>query len=246
MRRRQSKWVTFLAMALVMALGGFVAPVTPSMADDAAGGAPSISTRNDRYSYSLGVETYNNYKRLGLDLNPDLIARGIKDAAAGKLLMSEKDVASTMIDFRGEALVRQRSEKIKAGLDNKEEGDKFLAANKTKEGVVTLPSGLQYKVLKSGNGKTPMDKDAVECNLRGTLINGTELENTFKTGEPIVFQMDNVRIIKGLKEALKLMPVGSRWQVFIPPQLAYLQYGKAPSIGPNATLIYEVELLAIK
>jgi len=230
----------------MIALAGLTPPVTPSMADDAAGAAPSISTQKDRYSYSLGVETYNNYKRLGMDMDPDLVTRGFRDAAAGKLLMSERDVASTMVSLRAEVLVKQRTEKMRAGLDNKEAGEAFLAANKAKEGVVTLASGLQYKVLKAGDGKTPADKDTVECNLRGTLINGTELEDTFKTGQPTAFQLDNVRIIKGLRDALKLMPVGSRWQIFIPPQLAYLQYGKAPTIGPNATLIYEVELLAIK
>ena len=246
MRRKQSKWVALLSITLMMAFTGITAPAGPSLADDAAGSAPSISTRNDRYSYSLGVETYNNYKRLGMDLNPDLITRGFHDAAAGKLLMSEKDVADTMIDFRGEALVRQRSEKIRTGLDNKEASEAFLAANKGKEGVVTLPSGLQYKILKAGNGRKPTEKDRVECNLRGTLINGTEFEDTLKTGQPASLQIDNVRIIKGMRDVLKLMPVGSKWQVVIPPQLAYLQYGKAPLIGPNAALIYEVELLAIK
>jgi len=143
-------------------------------------------------------------------------------------------------------LVRQQQRREKLAETNRLAGAAFLATNRTLPGVVVLPGGLQYKVLKAGSGKIPADRDAVECNLRGTLVDGTEFENTVKAGQPAVFQLDNVRIIKGLRDALKLMPVGSRWQIFIPPQLAYLQYGKAPTIGPNATLIYEVELLAIK
>jgi FKBP-type peptidyl-prolyl cis-trans isomerase len=249
MIREQGKWVALLSIVLVMGLAGLVVPVTPSMADDGAagaGGAPSISTQKDRNSYSLGVETYNNYKRLGMDIDPDLVVRGFKDAAAGKLLMSENDIASTMINFRGEVIVKQRSDKIGAGQKNRQEGDAFLAANKGKEGVVTLPSGLQYKVLKAATGRKPTDMDTVECNWRGTLIDGTEFEDTYKSGQPVKFRVSDFHVIQGMRDVVKLMPVGSKWQVVIPSRLAYMTYGRGPMIGPNAILIYEVELLDIK
>jgi FKBP-type peptidyl-prolyl cis-trans isomerase FklB len=132
----------------------------------------------------------------------------------------------------------------KAAEDNRKAGESFLAENKKKEGVVTLPSGLQYKVLKAGDGKKPTDADTVECHYRGTLINGTEFDSSYLTGQPATFKIAGV--IPGWREALKLMPVGSKWQLFVPSQLAYGARGKGGSIGPNAALIFEVELLAIK
>ena len=129
-------------------------------------------------------------------------------------------------------------------MSNKKEGEDFLAANKSKEGVVTLPSGLQYKVLKEGTGPKPSPTDSVVCNYRGTLINGTEFDSSYKRGQPATFPVNGV--IKGWTEALQLMPVGSKWQLFIPPDLAYGQRGAGADIGPNATLIFEVELLSIQ
>jgi len=129
-------------------------------------------------------------------------------------------------------------------MSNKKEGEDFLAANKSKEGVVTLPSGLQYKVLKEGTGPKPSPADSVVCNYRGTLINGTEFDSSYKRGQPATFPVNGV--IKGWTEALQLMPVGSKWQLFIPPDLAYGQRGAGADIGPNATLIFEVELLSIQ
>jgi FKBP-type peptidyl-prolyl cis-trans isomerase FklB len=130
------------------------------------------------------------------------------------------------------------------GLANKKEGDDFLAANKGKEGVVTLPSGLQYKILKQGDGAKPSASDSVVCNYRGTLINGTEFDSSSKHGQPLTFSVGGV--IKGWTEALQLMPVGSKWQLFVPSELAYGQRGAGADIGPNATLIFEVELLSIQ
>jgi FKBP-type peptidyl-prolyl cis-trans isomerase len=134
---------------------------------------------------------------------------------------------------------------IKATAEqNKKTGETFLAENKTKEGVKILPSGLQYKILKQGSGVQPQDADTVEVNYRGTLIDGTEFDSSYKRGQPVSFPVDG--IIPGWKEALKLMPVGSKWQLFIPSSLAYGEKGAGGEIGPNATLIFEVELLAIK
>ncbi len=171
--------------------------------------------------------------------------KAIKDVLSGeKLLMSEAELRSTMRTFQAELRQRQAVARTKAAEDNKKQGDAFLAENKTKEGVVTLPSGLQYKILKAGDGKTPTDADTVECHYRGTLINGTEFDSSHLTGKPATFKV--TAVIPGWKEALKLMPVGSKWQLFIPPQLAYGERGAGHEIGPNATLVFEVELLAIK
>jgi FKBP-type peptidyl-prolyl cis-trans isomerase FklB len=131
-----------------------------------------------------------------------------------------------------------------AGETNKKEGEAFLAANKTKEGVVTLPSGLQYKVLKAGTGPKPSANDSVVCNYRGTLLDNTEFDSSYKRGQPATFPVG--KVIKGWTEALQLMPVGSKWQLFIPSELAYGPRGAGPDIGPNATLIFEVELLSIQ
>jgi FKBP-type peptidyl-prolyl cis-trans isomerase FklB len=140
---------------------------------------------------------------------------------------------------------KQQAKAAAEGDANKKEGDAFLAANKTKEGVVTLPSGLQYKILKEGNGPRPTASDSVVCNYKGTLINGTEFDSSYKRGEPATFPVTGV--IKGWTEALQLMPVGSKWQLFIPPDLAYGPRGTPGGpIGPNATLIFEVELISIK
>jgi FKBP-type peptidyl-prolyl cis-trans isomerase FklB len=130
-----------------------------------------------------------------------------------------------------------------AGETNRKQGEAFLAANKSKEGVVTLPSGLQYKVLKQGTGPKPVPSDSVVCNYRGTLIDGTEFDSSYKRGEPATFPVDHV--IKGWTEALQLMPAGSKWQLFIPPELAYGEKGAGADIGPNATLIFEVELISV-
>ncbi|MFI5294019.1 MAG: FKBP-type peptidyl-prolyl cis-trans isomerase [Thermodesulfovibrionales bacterium] len=246
MRRRWMKGLVALIVWLLAAQVGFTEEVAPVPPDKAGGGTPVLTTKKEWNSYSLGVETVKNYKRLGMDIDLDLVIRGMKDADAGrKLLMSAEDIADTMIEFRGEMVAKQRGGRMVAGLDNKKEGQEFLASNKTKEGVVTLPSGLQYKILKAGEGKKPTAEDTVEVYYRGTLINGTEFENNFDTGQPATIKVSDYRVIAGLREAFKLMPVGSKWQLFIPSRLAYVGGGRG-IIGPYATLIYEVELLAIK
>jgi FKBP-type peptidyl-prolyl cis-trans isomerase FklB len=150
-----------------------------------------------------------------------------------------------LMQLQKEMQEKQQAKAAAEGDANKKEGDAFLAANKTKEGVVTLPSGLQYKILKEGNGPKPTASDSVVCNYKGTLINGTEFDSSYKRGEPATFPVTGV--IKGWTEALQLMPVGSKWQLFIPPDLAYGPRGTPGGpIGPNATLIFEVELISIK
>ncbi len=206
---------------------------------------PVLKTQKDKVSYGLGVDMAKNFKRLGIEFDVDVMVKGFRDALAGeKLLMTEDDLRATLTAYQKELREKHMQAMKVAGEINKKEGDAFLAANKAKEGVVTLPSGLQYKILKAGSGKKPTEIDTVECNYRGTLITGAEFDSSDRTGKPALFKVTGV--IAGWTEALKLMPVGSKWQLFIPPELAYGTRGAGNLIGPNATLIFEVELLAIK
>jgi FKBP-type peptidyl-prolyl cis-trans isomerase len=206
---------------------------------------PALKTQKEKVSYGIGVEMGKNFRREGIEVDSDALLKGLKDGLAGqKLLISEEDLRKILMDFQAE-LKQKQIETIKtAAGDNKKEGDAFLAENKKKEGVVTLASGLQYKILKAGTGKKPTAADTVECHYRGTLINGTEFDSSYRRGEPSVFPVSGV--IPGWREALALMPVGSRWQLFIPPELAYGARGAGRDIGPGATLIFELELLGIK
>jgi len=205
----------------------------------------TLVTPKDKISYSLGVEMAKNLRLQGVDLNMDVVAAGLKDAMAnGTLLMNEQERLACMDSFRADYIVKQGRNRLAAALDNKKEGEEFLAANKTKEGVVALPSGLQYKVIKAGNGPKPADTDIAVCNYRGTLINGKEFDSSYRLGKPAAFPVASV--IAGWREALKLMPVGSKWQLFIPSQLAYLGRGMGRDIGPNTTLIFEVELVGVQ
>ncbi len=206
---------------------------------------PSRPLPKDAVSYTLGVEVARGVKRQGMEIDPDLVVKGFKDALTGeKLAMTEEEMRATMDAVQSEMRIRQRRMARIAAEDNQKEGDAFLAENKKKEGVVTLPSGLQYTIIKAGDGKKPTDTDTVTCHYRGTLINGTPFDSSYVLGEPATFPLTGV--IPGWREALKLMPVGSKWQLFIPPTLAYGQRGTGREIGPNATLIFEVELLGIK
>ena len=206
---------------------------------------PMIKTPKDKVSYGLGVDMARNFTRLGMEFDTDTLVKGFRDAiAGGKLLMTEEDLRTTLTAYQNELREKHLQKTKLTGEINKKEGEAFLAANKTKEGIVTRPSGLQYKILKTGNGKKPMDADSVECNYRGTLIDGTEFDNSVRAGKPLTFKVAGV--IPGWTEALKLMPVGSKWQLFIPSELAYGARGAGNMIGPNAALIFEVELIAIK
>jgi FKBP-type peptidyl-prolyl cis-trans isomerase len=205
-----------------------------------------LKTGKEKVSYGIGIDVARNFKRLGIDLDVNVLVKALRDEFSGeKLLMTEEDLRATMNAFQGELRQKQAQAMRVAAEDNKKEGDAFLAKNKTKEGVVILPSALQYKIIKAGDGKKPTETDTVEVNYRGTLINGTEFDSSYSRGQPATFKVKG-GVIPGWTEALLLMPVGSRWQVFVPPQLAYGERGAGRDIGPNATLIFEVELLAIK
>jgi len=212
---------------------------------------PGLDTPKQKVSYAMGVVMAKNLKRPGVELDMDVLARGLKDGFSGeKFLMTENDLRETMSALQDE-LKQKQAQAVKTVAEaNRKEGETFLAQNAREEGVVTLPSGLQYKILRAGDGKRPADTDTVECHYRGTRIDGAEFESSYGRGQPATFPVAGV--IPGWKEALKLMPVGSKWKLFVPSQLAYgerelpVRNGAGRTIGPNATLIFEVELLAIK
>jgi FKBP-type peptidyl-prolyl cis-trans isomerase FklB len=207
--------------------------------------APKLVTPKDKFSYALGMNLGNTLHRQSVDVDPAILLRGLKDAiAGGKMALTEEEARAALMEVQNEVRKKQQAQMQQAGEVNKKEGDAFLAANKAKEGVVTLPSGLQYKILTVGSGPKPALSDTVVCNYRGTLINGTEFDSSYKRGQPATFPVSGV--IKGWTEALPLMPVGSKWQLFIPSALAYGERGPGPEIGPNSTLIFEVELISIQ
>jgi FKBP-type peptidyl-prolyl cis-trans isomerase len=204
-----------------------------------------LNTQKAKVSYSIGANIGNSLHKDGVDVDPAIFLRGLKDAiAAGKLAMTDDEMRKTMMELQATLRKKQEEQMAAVGEANKKAGDAFLAENKTKDGVVTLPDGLQYKILKEGTGPKPTTANKVECNYRGTLIDGKEFDSSYKRGQPATFPVTGV--IKGWTEALPLMPVGSKWQLFIPSDLAYGNRGAGPDIGPNATLVFEVELLSIK
>jgi FKBP-type peptidyl-prolyl cis-trans isomerase FklB len=205
----------------------------------------TLKTQKDKLSYAIGMNIGQSMKKDSLDIDSAILTRGLKDAmSGGKLLMTDEEAKTVMTEFRTEMTKKKEAQAQQVGEANKQEGQQFLAANKAKPGVVTLPSGLQYKVLKEGTGPKPTATDTVVCNYRGTLINGTEFDSSYKGGQPATFAVNQV--IKGWTEVLQLMPVGSKWQVFVPSDLAYGAHSPAPEIGPNSTLIFEIDLLSIQ
>jgi FKBP-type peptidyl-prolyl cis-trans isomerase len=207
----------------------------------------TLKTQKEKFSYALGMKTgqrmAESFTKQSVPFDPGILARGLKDGlSGGKTLMTDEEAQAAIKAVQEEVGKKQQAKMQEAGAANKKEGETFLAANKSKEGVVTLPSGLQYKILKEGTGPKPTASDTVECNYRGTFINGTEFDSSYKTGKSVSFPVSGV--IKGWTEALQLMPVGSKWQLFIPSDLAYGDSGR-PGIEPSSTLTFEVELLSI-
>ena len=200
-----------------------------------------LNTQKNKMSYIIGMDIGSNLKKQSIDVDPNILAKGIKDALAGqKPLLSDQEIRETMAAHQSEMKAKQEA----LAKKNKEEGDAFLAGNKKKEGVKTLPSGLQYKVIKAGKGKKPKPDDSVTTQYRGTLIDGTEFDSSYKRGQPATFKVSGV--IPGWTEALQLMEEGAKWQLFIPPNLAYGERGAGGVIGPSATLIFEIELISIQ
>jgi FKBP-type peptidyl-prolyl cis-trans isomerase FklB len=204
-----------------------------------------LETQKQKVSYSIGLDIGRNLKQGEIDIDVEALGRGIQDAVSDSMpLLTEAQIQETMQKFQQEMIDKQSQSANLAGEKNTQEGETFLAENAKKEGVITLPSGLQYKVIKAGTGRKPKLTDEVTTHYRGMLIDGTEFDSSYKRGEPTSFPVDGV--IAGWTEALQLMPVGSKWQLFIPSNLAYGPRGAGNVIGPNAALIFDIELLAIK
>src|SRR5215216_981322 len=202
--------------------------------------SPQFKDQKDKVSYSIGMQIGFNLGRQKVDINPDILAAGIRDAVAGKPQLTTDQVKEIMAQFEKDMEAKQKQ----LGEKNKTDGAKFLEDNKKKPGVKTTASGLQYKVEKEGTGPQPKATDMVTVNYRGTLIDGTEFDSSYKRGQPATFPLNGV--IKGWTEGLQLMKAGSKYQFFVPSNLAYGERAVSPEIGPNATLIFEVELLEVK
>jgi FKBP-type peptidyl-prolyl cis-trans isomerase FklB len=205
---------------------------------------PDLKNENDKISYSVGYQVGGDFRRQGVELDPDLLVKGMQDAmSGGKPLMTQEEMNKTLVDLKRKVVTAQREEQKKAAEKNMAEGKKFLEGNARKDGVTTLPSGLQYKVTAKGTGASPKKTDSVTVHYKGTLIDGTEFDSSYKRGKPATFRVDGV--IAGWTEALQLMKPGAKWQLFIPANLAYGERGAGSRIGPNRTLIFEVELIKV-
>ncbi len=226
------RWIIAPALGLI---------VSVSAAQDTT----TLKDQKEKLSYALGMDLGIQLRKQSIEVDPDILFRALKDGlSGGKTLMTEADARAAISALQAEMMKKMAEAKIALGEKNKTEGEAFLAENKTKEGVITLPSGLQYKILKEGSGKKPALDDTVVCNYRGTLIDGTEFDSSYKRNQAASFPVKGV--IKGWTEALQLMQEGSKWQLFIPSNLAYGENGMGNVIPPNSTLIFEVELISIK
>ena len=254
------RWTTALGMALLAGIAsGQQAPAVDktqqeTQADKAEQEAvpasktqqdePTIQSWKDKVSYAFGINLGRDLVRQRSDLNVDLLMKALADALAGnKLIMTDDEVTATLKTFEAQQKHDFEHAKMMVGAKNKKAVETFVAENVKKEGVITLPNGLQYRVLKQGDGKTPALDDRVVCHYRGTLVDGTEFDSSYRRNQPATLPVKG--LIAGWTQALQLMPVGSRWQIFIPPQLAYGEK-IVGGIGPNAMLIFEVELISIQ
>jgi len=205
----------------------------------------SLGGEKEKLSYALGVKYGNGLKKESIEVDPALFKRGLEDALSNsKMLLTEEEIRQAVTVLQDELKSKRSAAQAEKRLQNAKEGEAFLAGNKTRDGVVTLPTGLQYRILKEGAGMKPTLNDTVVCHYRGSLIDGTEFDSSHKRNQPASLPLK--KLIKGWRDALQLMPVGSKWQLFVPPSLAYGERGAGGVIGPNATLIFEVDLVSIK
>jgi FKBP-type peptidyl-prolyl cis-trans isomerase FklB len=207
--------------------------------------AAVLKNNTDMLSYSLGLNMGNNLKMSDVEFDPELVLRGLKDAASGKgALMTQQEIQRVQDVVRREITSKREAKAKKLGEKNKTEGEAFLAENAKKPGVKSFENGLQYKIVKEGTGPKPKPTDRVKVQYRGTLIDGKEFDSSYKRGpEPATFNVTGV--IKGWTQALTNMPVGSKWELYIPSNLAYGERGSGQMIEPNSTLIFDVELVDI-
>ena len=229
----RNRWIATVAMTVLMAAGAV-----------AQTAAPQPSSDKDKFSYALGMKIGEDLRKQGLDLDPAILAKAFADAfSSGKTTMTDEEMQTVLAAAAQAIQQKQAAEEAQKAEKASKEGEAFLAQNKAKDGVVTLPSGLQYKVIQQGTGDKPKADDTVVCNYKGTFIDGTVFDASADHGGPASFPVSGV--IPGWTEALQLMPVGSKWQLFIPASLAYGE-NAPPEIGPNATLLFEVELVSIQ
>jgi len=227
-----------------LTLAALCAVVTFSAAVHAAD-PPALQGEKEKLGYSIGMDIGATLKRQSVDVDVDSLTKGLKDSyTGGKTLLTEEESREAIVNYQKQVMDKQAEAMKQLGEKNKAEGEKFLAENGKKEGVKTLPSGLQYKEITPGTGKSPKLTDTVTTHYRGTLIDGKEFDSSYKRGEPATFPVSGV--IAGWTEALQLMKEGAKWQIFLPPNLAYGERGAGRDIGPNATLVFEVELISVK
>ena len=228
------KLVAATAMGLVMSSTMAATDVT------------ALKTDTDKLSYSIGADLGKNFKHQGIEINSTVMAQGINDGMTKnpKSLMTDDQVKVVLTKFQKDVMAKRAVDVSKKSDENKASGVKFLSENKAKYGVVTLPSGLQYKVIKNGSGAKPSKEDMVTVEYTGHLINGEVFDSTSKTGKPATFKLSQV--IPGWIEALQLMPSGSTWEIYVPSSLAYGDRSVGGPIGPNETLIFNIHLLSVK
>ena len=202
-----------------------------------------ISSKIDSVSYSIGQDIGKNFKKQDIEIDPKIMLQGIVDAIADTSLLTDEEIQKVMMNFQVAMREKQQNKMKEASEKNQTEAEAFFAENKNKEGVVTLESGLQYKVLKSGDGKSPKLSSTVEVHYAGRLLDGTEFDSSYKRDKP--FSTSVTGVIKGWTEILQLMKEGDKWEVYIPSELAYGERGSGPTIGPNAALIFEMELISV-
>jgi len=240
------KRVTLVVLMLITSL----VAVSCSQADktDAVANSANLTELTEfsqKYSYAIGQDIAGSLKRTGMEIDLPVLIQGLSDAFAEKpSLLTEEETAQVMQEFQSQAQTARADQQKQLGDMNKKEGEEFLAANKEREGVMTTASGLQYMVLQEGDGPKPAATDRVTVNYEGTLIDGTVFDSSLQRGEPATFALN--RVIPGWTEGLQLMNVGSKYRFFVPSELAYGERGPSPKIGPNSTLIFEVELLSIE
>lgn len=214
-------------------------------ATHAAANAPSLTSELDKLSYSIGIDIGKNFKRQGIEVNSEVMAKGMQDGMSGdKSLLTDQQMKDVLNNFQKQLMAKRTAELNQKAEKNKEKGEAFLKENKKKEGVVALPSGLQYKIVTAGTGDKPSKKDTVTVEYTGKLLDGQVFDSTEKTGKPATFKLSQV--IPGWTEALQLMPAGSTWEIYVPADLAYGSRSVGGPIGPNETLIFNIHLMSVK
>ena len=228
------KYVIMTVLGVVLSLGASF-----------AGDRLDLKDQDQKESYTLGYKSAENFKNQGFNIDVDVFTAGFKDATGGALpQMTTEDMNATLQELQRRMVATQQERLKVIAAKNLEEGKTFMAQNAKKDGVKTLPSGLQYKIIQKGSGKTPKAEDTVTVDYRGTFMDGTEFDSSYKRGQPATFKVNGV--IKGWTEALQLMKEGSKWELFIPSDLAYGERAVGQTIPPNSTLIFEVELHSIQ